>query len=84
MDSNFENKKYKVVKKNGGETVIECLEIGKRFRRNVAHLKLLPTIPIKRNEISPIPGSSTNGQVETNALSGRKRKAPEKLNDFIC
>ena len=63
LDSNFENKKYKVVKKNGGETVIECLETGKRFRRNVAHLKQFPMNSKYQNEISPISKSSTNGQV---------------------
>lgn len=62
--SNFEPEMYKVIRRNGSEVTVECVDTGKTYKRNVAHVKRIPVdqnpllsnqqaIPVQHPDASP-------------------------------
>lgn len=92
LDSKFEPAVYKVIKKNGGDTTIESVDSGVKYRRNVAHLKKLPHQTLQDLQPPSTPptaitaaAESTSSASSTTAepASKRQRKATHHYGDYV-
>lgn len=84
LESTFEPTIHKVINRMGSEALIEAEATGKRYRRNVAHLKKI-TIDQEPNDhqagtSEPPPKMHT---METEPISRRTRRQPAHLKNFV-
>lgn len=68
LDSNFQPEVFKVIKKKGGDVIIESVNGGVQYRRNISHLKKIPentlqtmnsNLPSLKTESSATPPTTT-------------------------
>lgn len=74
LEAHFSPEEFEVVKKQGADVIIRSKESGKKFRRNVAHLKKFgpsnkPVQQLEEEELQPRPS--------------RERSEPSRYKDFI-
>lgn len=84
LATKFEPTVYKVVKRNGSEVTIENEGTGSQYRRNVAHIKKLPSPsnsePQQQQPTTPpVPNQAAD---PSEGRPARKRKMPSYYQDF--
>lgn len=84
LSSNFEPTVHKVIDRNGTEAVVEAEETGKRYRRNVAHLKKIIIDSEPANQHTEAIKPPTNSSpINDEPISRRTRQRPAHLKDFV-
>lgn len=84
LATKFEPAVYKVVKRNGSEVTIENSGTGTQYRRNVAHIKKIPSQGITSSQPIPSPPETVSSHTTPPSarLPPRKRKMPDYYQDF--
>lgn len=79
LSSPFETTIYKVIKRTGSEATIQSTETLSTYRRNVAHLKKLPSDILDSTPASDSSPSLQDHQAPDSPPTKRARRAPSRL-----
>lgn len=85
LSTAFEPVIHKVIKRSGSEVVVEHSGTGKEYRRNVSHVKKVPsnTNPVLQPSAQPVESSSSSKEPPAPVrTSSRKRSAPSYYHDY--
>lgn len=78
LSTTFEPEPYKIVDRKGSEATVEALDSGKRYRRNVTHLKKIISDDPVTNSVGNSDGANTNNETTSAAAAGQLRRNPKR------